>query len=55
MRLNAVLEERSYMDFYFPNIGIGDRGRRRVAFFEEPLYQRKSIINYATQNIVASE
>ena len=53
MRLNSVLEERSYMDFYFPNIGIGDRGRRRVAFFENPSIRENRLANYATQNIVA--
>ena len=53
MRLNSVLEERSYVDFYFPNLGIGDQGRRRVAFFENPSIRENRLANYATQNIVA--
>ena len=32
-RLNTVLEERSYLDFYFPNDNIGVR---RVCMFENP-------------------
>lgn len=53
MRLNSVLEERSYVDFYFPNLGIGDQGRRRVAFFENPEIKENRLARYATQNIVA--
>jgi hypothetical protein len=53
VRLNSVLEERSYVDFYFPNLGIGDQGRRRVAFFENPSIRENRLANYATQNIVA--
>lgn len=53
MRLNSVLEERSYVDFYFPNLGIGNQGRRRVAFFENPEIKENRLARYATQNIVA--
>jgi len=49
-RINSVLEERSYVDFYFPNESIG---RRRVAFFENASIREDRTARYATQNIVA--
>lgn len=61
-RLNSVLEERSYLDFYFPNDlmdpGAGEtnrilRGKRRVAFFENPNIREDRMARYATQAIVA--
>lgn len=53
VRMNSVLEERSYVDFYFPNASIGEGGRRRVAFFENPTIREDRMARYATQNIVA--
>ena len=49
-RINTVLEERSYLDFYFPNTDIG---RRRVCFFENPSIVESRRPNYASKNIVA--
>ena len=50
VRINSVLEERSYIDFYFPNTKIG---RRRVAFFENAKIREDRSSRYASQNIVA--
>lgn len=49
-RLNSVLEERSYLDFTYPNSQIG---KRRVAFFENPTITEDRSSRYASQNIVA--
>lgn len=49
-RLNTVLEERSYLDFYFPNSLIG---KRRVAFFENPTITESRSPRYAKKNVVA--
>ena len=49
-RLNTVLEERSYLDFYFPNSLIG---KRRVAFFENPTITESRAPRYAKKNVVA--
>ena len=49
-RINTVLEERSYLDFYFPNQEIGTR---RVAFFENPSIQEQRAARYAQQNIIS--
>lgn len=48
-RVNTVLEERSYLDFYFPN---SDIGRRRVVFFENPKITEQRVPKYARKNIV---
>ena len=48
-RINTVLEERSYLDFYFPNENIG---RRRVLFFENPKITEQRSPRYAKKNIV---
>ena len=48
-RINTVLEERSYLDFYFPNSNIG---RRRVVFFENPKITEQRQPKYAVKNIV---
>ena len=53
VRLNSVLEERSYIDFYFPNLNAGKAGRRRVAFFENPRIKEDRSARYSAQNIVA--
>ena len=50
VRINSVLEERSYIDFYFPN---KNAGRRRVAFFENAKIREDRSSRYASQNIVA--
>jgi len=49
-RMNTVLEERSYLDFYFPNSLLG---RRRVVFFENPDITETRQPRYAKKNIVA--
>jgi len=49
-RINTVLEERSYLDFYFPNQALGTR---RVAFFENPSIQEQRSARYAQQNILS--
>ena len=43
MRLNSVLEERSYVDFYFPNLGIGDLGRTG-RILREPVYSENDLL-----------
>ncbi len=48
-RINTVLEERSFLDFYFPNQTVGTR---RVAFFENPSIQEQRSARYAQQNIL---
>ena len=48
-RVNTVLEERSYMDFYFQNTLIG---RRRVVFFENPKITEQRAPKYASKQIV---
>jgi len=48
-RVNAVLEERSYLDFYFPNSNIG---RRRVVFFENPKITEQRVPKYASKHVV---
>jgi hypothetical protein len=50
VRMNTVLEERSYIDVYFPNQNIG---RRRIAFFENPKIREDRTARYASTNIVA--
>ncbi len=54
VRINSVLEERSYIDFYFPNtrMGSGD-GIRRIAFFENAKIREDRSSRYSSQNIVA--
>lgn len=49
-RINTVLEERSFVDFYFPNDIIGTR---RVAFFENPQIQERRSPRYASQDVIA--
>lgn len=54
VRVNSVLEERSYLDFYFPNSKMGNTfGVRRIAFFENAKIREDRSARYATQNIVA--
>ncbi len=48
-RINTVLEERSFLDFYFPNSNIG---RRRVVFFENPKITEQRQPKYASKPIV---
>ena len=48
-RINTVLEERSYLDFYFPNSNIG---RRRVVFFENPKITEERAPRYASKYVV---
>tara|TARA_R110002110_G_scaffold409296_2_gene631492 strand:+ start:16684 stop:18105 length:1422 start_codon:yes stop_codon:yes gene_type:complete len=48
-RVNTVLEERSYLDFYFPNALIG---RRRVVFFENPKITEQRVPKYASKQVV---
>jgi len=54
IRINSVLEERSYLDFYFPNtrLGSGD-GIRRIAFFENARIREDRSSRYASQNVIA--
>lgn len=49
-RINTVLEERSYLDFYFPN---SELGRRRVAFFENPDITETRSPKYAKRHVIA--
>ena len=49
-RINTVLEERAYVDFYFPNSEIG---RRRVCFFENPMITETRQPVYASKRVVA--
>tara|TARA_Y100000310_G_scaffold345850_1_gene471351 strand:- start:24673 stop:25950 length:1278 start_codon:yes stop_codon:yes gene_type:complete len=48
-RLNSVLEERSYLDFYFPNSKIG---QRRVVMWENPEINESRSPRYAKQAII---
>jgi len=48
-RVNTVLEERSFLDFEFPNTKWG---RRRVAFFENPEISESRTPTYAKQPIM---
>ena len=48
-RINTVLEERSYLDFYFPNSLIG---RRRVVFFENPKITEQRTPRYARKVVM---
>ena len=48
-RVNTVLEERAFLDFYFPNPNIG---LRRVAMWENPNITESRKPNYASQAIV---
>lgn len=48
-RLNTALEERSYIDFYFPNPAVGTR---RVVFFENPDINESRAPRYSSKNIV---
>ena len=51
-RLNTVLEERSYLDFYFPGEGLQSGQVRRVAFFENPMIRESRSPRYAELPIV---
>ena len=48
-RLNQVLEERSYVDFYFGNT---DLQKRRVVFWENPDITESRSPRYASRNVV---
>jgi len=52
--MNHALEERSYIDFQFPNLDLpgAARGRRRVCFFENPDIVESRAPNYAVTPIV---
>lgn len=50
-RINTVLEERSYLDFYFPN-GKDKPLKRRVCFFENPKISEDRSSRYSENPIV---
>jgi len=54
-RMNHVLEERSYLEFYFPLKGVGGGVRnnvRRVPFFQNPILKESRSPSYAKTQIV---
>jgi len=52
-RMNSVLEERSYLDFFFPNPNAwGAAGQRRVVMWENPDITETRTPTYAQQPIV---
>ena len=49
-RINTVLEQRSYLDFYFPNPEVGVR---RVAMFQNPVISEDRSARYAAQPVLS--
>ena len=49
-RINTVLEQRSYLDFYFPNPEVGVR---RVAMFQNPQISEDRSARYASQPVLS--
>jgi len=49
-RINTVLEQRSYLDFYFPN---PDVGVRRVAMFQNPQISEDRSARYAAHPVLS--